>query len=315
MVSLISYIWIIFFSVEQGDEDENEDFCRECKFGGELLCCDACPSAYHLLCLKPPLCEIPDGDWQCPRCSCPTLPHKIQHIITWRWKEVCADASTPSEVQREREFFVKWAKISFWHCAWVTELQLNVYHPNMLRSYFRKYDMDNPPKLEEDDNGYKRIPMHKAKCTEVDEIALQKKYYRYGVKPEWLMVQRVINSRTMRDGTVLYLVKWRELEYDHCTWEEEKDEIPGLEDAIDYYTLKNPPVTDLKKKLEVQPEYINDTGMQLHPYQLDGFNWLRQSWANGIDALLAGMSVIKWTEALVYALYQNIEKKNKNFEN
>lgn len=51
------------------DDDEHQEFCRICKDGGELLCCDSCPSAYHTHCLNPPLSEIPDGDWKCPRCS------------------------------------------------------------------------------------------------------------------------------------------------------------------------------------------------------------------------------------------------------
>lgn len=42
---------------------------RVCKDGGELLCCDQCPSAYHTFCLNPPLVEVPDGDWKCPRCG------------------------------------------------------------------------------------------------------------------------------------------------------------------------------------------------------------------------------------------------------
>lgn len=55
------------------------------------------------------------------------------------------------------------------------------------------------------------------------------------MKPEWLIVQRVINHRTMRDGRTLYLVKWRELPYDQATWEEETEDIPGLKPAVDYY--------------------------------------------------------------------------------
>lgn len=61
--------------------------------------------------------------------------------------------------------------------------------------------------------------------------------FRYGVKPEWLIVHRVINHRTMRDGRTLYLVKWRELPYDLATWEEECDDIPGLKTAIEYYSV------------------------------------------------------------------------------
>lgn len=36
------------------------------------------------------------------------------------------------------------------------------------------------------------------------------------------------------------------------------------------------------------------TGMQLHPYQLEGLNWLRYSWAQGIDTILAGWLI--WFE-------------------
>lgn len=56
---------------EEGGEEEDDhmEFCRVCKDGGELLCCDACPSSYHLHCLNPPLPEIPNGEWLCPRCT------------------------------------------------------------------------------------------------------------------------------------------------------------------------------------------------------------------------------------------------------
>lgn len=60
--------------VAEQEDDEHQEFCRVCKDGGELLCCDSCPSAYHTFCLNPPLTDIPDGDWKCPRCSCPPLP-------------------------------------------------------------------------------------------------------------------------------------------------------------------------------------------------------------------------------------------------
>lgn len=58
------------------------------------------------------------------------------------------------------------------------------------------------------------------------------------MKPEWLIVHRVINHRTNRDGSITYLVKWRELSYDQATWEVENDElIPGLKLAIEYYMV------------------------------------------------------------------------------
>ncbi|KAI0237514.1 Chromodomain-helicase-DNA-binding protein 3 [Lamellibrachia satsuma] len=69
------------------DDDEHIEFCRVCKDGGELLCCDTCPSAYHTHCLTPAVTKVPNGRWQCPRCSCEPLTGRVQKILTWRWKE------------------------------------------------------------------------------------------------------------------------------------------------------------------------------------------------------------------------------------
>lgn len=70
--------------IQEQEEDDHAEFCRVCKDGGELLCCDQCTSAYHIRCLNPPLPEIPDGEWQCPRCAvsatsldCPRVGMKL----------------------------------------------------------------------------------------------------------------------------------------------------------------------------------------------------------------------------------------------
>ncbi|NXV50535.1 AIRE regulator, partial [Uria aalge] len=47
---------------------ENEDECAACGDGGELICCDGCPRAFHLACLVPPLPCVPSGMWQCSSC-------------------------------------------------------------------------------------------------------------------------------------------------------------------------------------------------------------------------------------------------------
>ncbi|XP_073003851.1 uncharacterized protein [Typha latifolia] len=50
------------------DADQNDDSCRLCGDGGELICCDNCPSSYHKACLS--FQEIPEGSWYCPSCTC-----------------------------------------------------------------------------------------------------------------------------------------------------------------------------------------------------------------------------------------------------
>jgi len=48
----------------------NEDSCEMCGQGGNLLCCDGCPRAYHLGCCRPALDVnmVPNGDWYCHKC-------------------------------------------------------------------------------------------------------------------------------------------------------------------------------------------------------------------------------------------------------
>ncbi|XP_053363777.1 autoimmune regulator [Clarias gariepinus] len=51
------------------DVERNDDECTVCKDGGELICCDGCPRAFHLTCLVPPLTSIPSGSWRCGLCN------------------------------------------------------------------------------------------------------------------------------------------------------------------------------------------------------------------------------------------------------
>ncbi|GAV89240.1 PHD domain-containing protein [Cephalotus follicularis] len=46
---------------------ENDDYCGVCADGGDLLCCDSCPRAFHLECVSLPI--IPSGKWYCRRCQ------------------------------------------------------------------------------------------------------------------------------------------------------------------------------------------------------------------------------------------------------
>lgn len=62
-------------------------------------------------------------------------------------------------------------------------------------------------------------------------------------------------------------------------------------------------------KFEHQPWYINATGGTLHPYQLEGLNWLRFSWAQGTDTILAdemGLGKTVQTIVFLYSLYKEV---------
>ncbi|KAF2287266.1 hypothetical protein GH714_039485 [Hevea brasiliensis] len=100
-----------------------------------------------------------------------------------------------------------------------------------------------------------------------------------------------------------YFVKYKELPYDECYWEFESD-ISAFQPEIERFnriqsrsrklskqksSLKD--ATDSKKKpkefqqYEHSPEFL--TGGSLHPYQLEGLNFLRFSWSKQTHVILA----------------------------
>ncbi|XP_021503877.1 chromodomain-helicase-DNA-binding protein 3 isoform X4 [Meriones unguiculatus] len=333
---------------EKEEEDDHMEYCRVCKDGGELLCCDACISSYHIHCLNPPLPDIPNGEWLCPRCTCPVLKGRVQKILHWRWGEPPVAAPAPQQAagnpdappprplqgRSEREFFVKWVGLSYWHCSWAKELQLEIFHLVMYRNYQRKNDMDEPPPLDygsgEDDG-----KSDKRKVKDPHYAEMEEKYYRFGIKPEWMTVHRIINHSMDKKGNYHYLVKWKDLPYDQSTWEEDEMNIPEYEDHKQSYWRHrelimgedpaqprkykkkkkelqgdgppSSPTNDPTVKYETQPRFITATGGTLHMYQLEGLNWLRFSWAQGTDTILAdemGLGKTIQTIVFLYSLYK-----------
>lgn len=68
-------------------------------------------------------------------------------------------------------------------------------------------------------------------------------------------------------------------------------------------------VQQLTKKWEKQPTYVDQTGGTLHPYQLEGLNWLRFSWANRTDTVLAdemGLGKTIQTITFLYSLFKEV---------
>lgn len=62
-------------------------------------------------------------------------------------------------------------------------------------------------------------------------------------------------------------------------------------------------------KFDRQPDYLDSTGGTLHPYQLEGLNWLRFSWAQATDTILAdemGLGKTVQTAVFLYSLYKEV---------
>ncbi|CAF4474141.1 unnamed protein product, partial [Rotaria magnacalcarata] len=208
------------------EEDDNHmEYCRVCRDGGELLCCDRCPSSYHMRCLIPPMTVIPEEDWFCPRCTDTVPPANgadtgadvKQRLIP------ILDPNLPPGVTRgpfkTRELFVKYDGLSYWVCEWLPELQVEVHQSSLWRCYIKKIGDARQPQPtidiegEEDDEVSRRYYNPK----------LEQRYYKYGVRPEWLCVHRILNHQKEKGTPMYYFVKWREIGYDQATWEVEKD--------------------------------------------------------------------------------------------
>ena len=326
------------FECSSDQESEHEHYCKICRDGGQLICCDTCPDVYHLDCLVPPLQEVPAGEWKCARCDCDPLPGKIYKILTWRWKEQqvkLAAPDCPNESQiaakskrrknrqnDQREFFVKWKDASYWNCSWVQEVQLEVYWPNGYRMYMAKNKFEEPTEI---DDFYEEADINPY---------IYNEFVKFGVRPGWLQPNRVINMRTIPDGTIQYLVKWQDLSYENCTWEKKDQRIPGLLQAIkNYEELKEIRTNKTKAKSKANDQWTQkyqpfpekpttnldikyeDNSMckwlpeclALHPYQLEGVSWARHSWRNKTNIILADeMGLGKTIQAItfLYSLFK-----------
>lgn len=378
----------------EGDEKTEKAekiICKSCRqSGGDILFCASCGTRVHPRCLNPPLETVPET-WYCLACSVEPLKGKVQRILAWRWKKPTQEKETEDKLSaedstknllkslknrkpREREFFVKWKDMSYWHCSWIDDSQLQVFHSNMYRFYMQKNDMNNPTIFDEMGMITTEIPATKTEESELPdaEVAassegmdqglaasvaakhrrrkrchnlppeLEEKYIRYGIRPEWLQIHRIVNHRKSR-SKMFYVIKWRDLAYEEVTVEPEPEncdyDIPNYQKKIDqYWDLKRlveeetgeaeekpskkdkkrdkkdkkkkpfgaQPKTDAKKKWEVQPEYIPEP-LKLHEYQKEGINWLRYSWASGIDTILAdemGLGKTIQTVVFLYSLYK-----------
>ncbi|KQJ85507.1 uncharacterized protein LOC100839049 isoform X2 [Brachypodium distachyon] len=75
--------------------DENDDTCGFCGDGGELLCCDNCPSTYHEACLSSQ--ELPEGSWYCHNCTCRSCGNPVNEKEVSSFSDIlkclqCGDA-------------------------------------------------------------------------------------------------------------------------------------------------------------------------------------------------------------------------------
>nr|XP_016476517.1 PREDICTED: CHD3-type chromatin-remodeling factor PICKLE [Nicotiana tabacum] len=261
--------------------DAKDESCQACGGDSNLLYCETCNYAYHPKCLVPPLKAPLPSSWWCPVCVSPL--NDIDKILDCETRPTVADDNDASKLGSKqafvKQYLVKWKGLSYLHCTWVPE-----------KDFLKAYKAH--PRLKTKVNNFHR-QMSSMTNSEEEYVA---------IRPEWTTVDRILARRG--DGEEKeYLVKWKELPYDECYWEFESD-ISSFQHEIERFhrvqsrykksskqkgELKETTESNKKAKefqqYESSPEFLS--GGSLHPYQLEGLNFLRFAWSKQTHVILA----------------------------
>lgn len=245
-------------------EDAKEDACRKCGLNENLVSCSTCTYAFHRKCLTPCL-NITSDKWSCPECISPLT--EMEKILDCETTNVIPGKTSSSESGSKnkpvKRYLIKWKGLSHIHCTWVTEdeyLDAAKMHPR-LKTRLNNFNKHFEP-IDKSDDDFAAI------------------------RPDWTTVDRVLSSRKNSIGEREYYVKWKELTYDDCTWENESDISvfqPQIERFNEIQSRRKKSIEKSKsanremRHVDGTPEFLS--GGTLHPYQLEGLNFLRYSWS------------------------------------
>ncbi|KAK3131779.1 hypothetical protein QOZ80_6AG0511350 [Eleusine coracana subsp. coracana] len=246
-------------------KDVKEDACQRCGKNDNLVSCSTCTYTFHRKCLVPCL-NIESDKWSCPECVSPLT--EMEKILDCEMQPEDANSSE-SDSKNTKRYLIKWKGLSHIHCSWISEkeyLEVAKTHPRLktrLNNFHRQMDL-----MDKSD----------------DDCA--------AIRPEWTTVDRILATRKSSIGEREYYVKWKELSYEECTWESESD-ILAFRTEIERFNeiqSRRKSSGDRGKnsrdgrKFKESPKFLS--GGTLHPYQLEGLNFLRYSWHKNKPVIL-----------------------------
>ncbi|VFQ60712.1 unnamed protein product [Cuscuta campestris] len=258
--------------------DAKVDCCQVCGGDENLLNCETCTYSYHPKCLLVPLKDPLPSSWKCPECVSPL--NDIEKILDFETRPTVADDCDASKVGSKqifvKQYLIKWKGLSYLHCIWVPE-----------KEFVKAYK--SCPRLKTKVNNFHR---------QMSSISDREEYV--AIRPEWTTVDRIIACRGEGEDKE-YFVKWKELQYDECSWELESD-ISSFQYEIERFnkfqsrrskkhkksnedTIESNSKQKEFQQYECSPEFLS--GGSLHPYQLEGLNFLRYSWSKQTHVILA----------------------------
>lgn len=209
----------------------------------------------------------------------------IEKIIRHKLKEGLE--MTRETTRHDFEYYIKWQGKSHMHDTWeTTESVAGFRGIRRLENYYRKaIEFELSLRFDNDDI----TPEQR------EEYLLDKERQQEALE-DYTKVERVVAARDGDDGDE-YLIKWKGLQYDECTWETAKLVSEHAQDKIDLFldrasrswqsdrTQSNPDTRSRMKKLEEQPDYI--TNGELREFQMKGLNFLALNWTRSNNVILA----------------------------
>lgn len=209
----------------------------------------------------------------------------VDVVLNHRLKEG-VDLHNPDLDRHHFEFYIKWQGKSHYHATWETSEDLvNCRSTRRLDNYVRKI-LSEEVRL---NAGYDIPPEDREKWNldrERDVDAIE----------DYKIVERVIAMRDEDEGPE-YLVKWKRLFYDSCTWESEELVSQIAQREIDRFLDRSsrPPISDknesnpaTRKQFETikgTPSFLQNG--ELKEFQVKGLNFMAFNWVKNRNVVLA----------------------------
>ncbi|KAH9903966.1 P-loop containing nucleoside triphosphate hydrolase protein [Xylariomycetidae sp. FL2044] len=234
----------------------------------------------------------------------------IEKVVRHRVKD---DGEMTQDATRDDfEYNIKWQGKSYLHNTWDTMENLRGYRGfRKLENYFKRtveYELDL--KFGGDD-----IP------PETREQYMLDKEREQDALEDYTKVERIVAQRSGEEGRE-YFVKWKGLNYEHCTWELAPTISDDAQDKVDQFLDRqsrswvsdrhesNPATRTKFLKLEKQPNYVK--GGELRNFQLTGLNFLALNWCRGNNVILADeMGLGKTVQTVSFLSWLRNERKQE----
>ncbi|CEP14510.1 hypothetical protein [Parasitella parasitica] len=232
----------------------------------------------------------------------------IEAVLDHRRRE--GYESGPDEPEHNLEYLIKWKTWSHLHDTWdryeylksfrgFRKLENYVRNRIYAEQSFRANSETTKEEIEQQDINISRRR---------DEIQ------------DWQTAERIIAARGSPPN-VEYLIKWKRLHYDECTWEEADLISPDYQAEIDDFLNREQSVHIPHRSkaypnnsrpefvaFKSQPAYIS--GGELREYQLHGVNWMYWLWCRNENGILAdemGLGKTVQTISLLNVLYNTCQ--------